>query len=509
MRGRDDRVEVAAFGRDVGVHQGVLVVALQLQAQRFDVLAVAGRLGQLLAVDEAHRAGGAHHCDLRAGPGDVDVAAHVLGAHDAVGAAVGLAGDHGDLGDGGLAVGVEQFGAAADDAVVLLLGSRQEAGNVHQHDDRHVEAVAGSDEPGGFFRGVDVQAAGELGRLVSDDADRAAVDPPEPDDDVLRVSGLHLEELVVVEDPGDHLVHVIRLVRRIRDQGVEFVVLLGEVVLDRTGVRRRGQARWFGVVVGRQVAQQVADVVEGVLLTGGDVVRGAGFGHVGLRAAEFLHGDVLTGDGFDDVGSGDEHLTGLGDHDDEVGERGGVDVAAGRRTHDQRDLRDHSGGQDVVAEDPAVEAEGDHALLDAGAGAVVDADQRPSGLDRQLLHLDDLLAVDLAEAAAEHCRVLAEDADVAAVDGAVAGDHAVADRPVVLQTEVRAAVAGQGVEFDERPFVEQGQDAFAGGQLALGVGLLDRALANRMQCLLGPLAQIGQLSGRRVDIRFGNARHGC
>ena len=300
--------------------------------------------------------------------------------------------------------------------------------------------------------------------------------------------------------------HVIGLVRRVRDQGVQFEVLVGEVVLDRPGVRRRREARRLGVVVGRQEAEQVADEVEGVLLAGGDIVQGAGLGHVGLGAAELLHGDVLTGDGLDDVRPGDEHLAGLVDHDDEVGQGGGVHVPARRGTHDQRDLRDHPGGQDVVAEDPAVEAERDHTLLDAGAGAVVDADQRAAGLDGQFLDLDDLLAVDLAEAAAEHRGVLAEDAHLATVDGAVAGHHAVADRTVLLQVEVGGAVPRQGVEFDEGILVEQGQDPFAGGQLALGVGLLDGGFADRVQRLLGAPAQIGQLAGRRMNIRGRNIR---
>ena len=121
-------------------------------------------------------------------------------------------------------------------------------------------------------------------------------------------------------------------------------------------------------------------------------------------------------------------------------------------------------------------------------------------LMRQLLHLDDLLAVDLAEAAAEDRRVLAEDADVAAVDGAVAGHHAVAERAVVLEAEVRAAVPGQRVELDERILVQQREDALAGGQLALGVDLLDRRLADRVQRLLGALAQIGELARRGVDV---------
>ena len=338
---------------------------------------------------------------------------------------------------------------------------------------------------------------------------------PKPTMMFCRVAGLHLEELVVVEDAGDDLVHVVGLVRRIRDQRVQLEVLVGEVVLDRALRHRGGVARRVGVVVARQVGQQLADVVEGVLLAGGDVVRRARLGHVGVGAAEFLHRDVLTGDGLDDVGAGDEHLAGLVDHDDEVGQRGGVHVPARCGAHDQRDLRDDARGEDVVAEDLAVEAERDDALLDAGARAVVDADQRAAGLDREFLDLDDLFAVDLAEAAAEHRRVLAEDAHLAAVDGAVAGHHAVAERALVRQPEVRAAVPGQRVEFDERSLVQQRQDALSGGQLALGVDLLDRRLTDRVQRLLAALAQIGQLARGGVDVdlvlggRFGNARHGA
>ena len=300
-------------------------------------------------------------------------------------------------------------------------------GHVHEGDDRHVEGVAGPHEPRRLLGGVDVEAAGELGRLVGDDADAAAVDAAEPDDDVHGALGLHLEELVVVEQAADHLVHVVGLVGRVRDQRVEFEILRGERLLDRPLDRvGRGVAGRLAAVVAGQVGQHLLDPVEGVLLAGGDVVRHAGFHHVGVGAAEVLHGDVLAGDGLDDVRAGDEHLAGLIDHDDEIGERGGVHVATGCGTHDQRDLRDHAGGGDVALEYLAVEAERDDTLLDAGAGALVDADQRAAGLHREVHHLDDLLAVHLAEAATENRDVLAEDADLAAVDGAVAGDDAVA-----------------------------------------------------------------------------------
>jgi hypothetical protein len=151
---------------------------------------------------------------------------------------------------------------------------------------------------------------------------RAALDAAEPDDDVGRIAGLHLEELVIVEDAGDHLVHVVGLVRRIRDQRVELDVLVGEVVLDATCRHRHRVARRVCVIVARKVAQQLANVVEGVLLARCDVVRCAGLGHVCVRATQLLHRDVLAGDGLDHVGAGDEHLAGLIDHDDEVGQRG-------------------------------------------------------------------------------------------------------------------------------------------------------------------------------------------
>ena len=87
---------------------------------------------------------------------------------------------------------------------------------------------------------------------------------------------------------------------------------------------------------------------------------------------------------------------------------------------------------------------------------------------------------DLTEAAAEHGEVLREHAHLPAVDGAVAGDDAVAVGAVVGQVEGGRPMAGQPVELDERVGVEQGGDAFACGALALGVLALDGAGCSRV-----------------------------
>ena len=67
---------------------------------------------------------------------------------------------------------------------------------------------------------------GQVHRLVGHHADGRALHPAEADHDIRREPGVDLEELAVVEHVGDHLVHVVGLVRRVGDERVEFRVRL-------------------------------------------------------------------------------------------------------------------------------------------------------------------------------------------------------------------------------------------------------------------------------------------
>jgi len=144
----------------------------------------------------------------------------------------------------------------------------------------------------------------------------------------------------------------------------------------------------------------------------------------------------------------------------------------------------------------------DDAFLDARATPLVDAHHRAPRLHREVEHLDDLFAVHLAEAAAEDRDVLAEHADRAAVDGAVSGDDAVAERSAPLHAECGRAMAGELVELDERTLVEKGVDTLAGRLLALGVLLLDGPGGAGMNGFVVAAVQVGQLAGRGVPVEF-------
>ena len=72
-----------------------------------------------------------------------------------------------------------------------------------------------------------------------------------------------------------------------------------------------------------------------------------------------------------------------------------------------------------------------------------------------------------AEAAAEHCEVLAEDEDGPAEHGAAPGDHAVAGHPLLGHAEVGARVLSERVILDECAGVAEQLDPLASRQLTL------------------------------------------
>jgi hypothetical protein len=134
------------------------------------------------------------------------------------------------------------------------------------------------------------------------------------------------------------------------------------------------------------------------------------------------------------------------------------------------------------------------------AARVEHADDRNAGLQRQVHHLDDLLAGDLAERPAEDREVLRVDGDLPPMDRAGTGDDGVAVGALLLHAERVRAVAHELVELDERTVVEKLFDAFAGGLLALRVLLRDGGLTRLRDSLVVAVLEVGQLAGRRVHV---------
>jgi len=140
------------------------------------------------------------------------------------------------------------------------------------------------------------------------------------------------------------------------------------------------QVRRVDKVVGGEEAEQVLDVVQATLLVRRHVGGHTRLGGVAAGTAQFLERDLFAGDGLHHVGSRDEHVRCLVDHEDEVGHGRGVDRPSGGRAHDGADLGHHPAGHRVAVEDVAVAGQGVHALLDAGPAGVAHAHHRATGL---------------------------------------------------------------------------------------------------------------------------------
>ena len=211
--------------------------------------------------------------------------------------------------------------------------------------------------------------------------------------------------------------------------------------------------------------------------------------HVG--AAQAVLGDLLTGDRADDVRAGDEHLRGLADHEDEVRQGRGVGRAARAGAEHHADLRDDAGRLGVALEDAAVAGQRRDAFLDTGARAVVQRDQRRTGLDGHVHDLVDLGGVRLAQRPAEDPEVVRVGEDGAAVDGAPARDHAVGVRLLRLQAEARRAVPPQRLDLVERALVQEQLDPLTRRELPLGTLRFGGTLAGASPSLLTDGVQFG------------------
>ena len=140
-----------------------------------------------------------------------------------------------------------------DDPAIFLARPRQEARHVHQRQDRDRERIAEAHEPRGLARAVDVQAPGQHHGLVGDDADGASLQPDEPGQDVLGEGLLDLEEIALVRELVDQLLHVIGLVRVLGDQRVQRGFRPG-------GIVEEGAFGQLGAVGQRQEIDQAADL---------------------------------------------------------------------------------------------------------------------------------------------------------------------------------------------------------------------------------------------------------
>ena len=122
---------------------------------------------------------------------------------------------------------------------------------------------------------------------------------------------MHLHEITVIHDGVDDLMHVIWSVRVSRNYLVQVVIHAGDII-------RALHKRSFLHVVLRNEGDETTHFGESFLFCSSHEMCDSGLGSVDLGSAKLLHGDILTGNGFDYLRTGDEHIAVLLGHHDEV-----------------------------------------------------------------------------------------------------------------------------------------------------------------------------------------------
>jgi hypothetical protein len=200
-RGRVVRRTLVLVGAEDRRFEGLLVLGRPLLAPRLEPVATdrCEHRSRLLA---------AHHRDAGVGPHPQE--ARVVGAtaHAVVAGAERAADDDGELRNDAARHGGHQLRAVLGDPAVLVLAADHEAGDVLQEHQWDAALVAQLDEVRALQRRL-----AEQDPVVGDDADLATPDAREGADQGLAVQLLELVEPAAVDDPPDHLAHVVRRAR--------------------------------------------------------------------------------------------------------------------------------------------------------------------------------------------------------------------------------------------------------------------------------------------------------
>src|SRR5690606_19236049 len=179
---------------------------------------LAAALG-LFALDLYQHAGGllgAHYADPRIRPHPQEAWVVGTAAHAVITGAEAAADDHGELRYLGAGHRGDQLGAMLGDAAGLVFLPDHEAGDVLQKQQRNAALAGQFDEVRAFLRRF-----GEEDAVVRQDRHRIAVDMGETANQRGAEQRLEFIEAGVVDDTGDHLAHVERLLAVGRNHPVQ------------------------------------------------------------------------------------------------------------------------------------------------------------------------------------------------------------------------------------------------------------------------------------------------
>ena len=148
---------------------------------------------------------------------------------------------------------------------------------------------------------------------------------------------MDLEELTVIDDRADDVIHVVAAVGLVGDDSVEDII---DAVYSVRGLYAGSLLH----VVLRDEGEQVTDEADTLLFIVDSEVSDTTLGGVYASTTELLLSHIFARDGLDDLRTGEEHVARALAHDVEVRQSWRVNSTTSTRTEDSRDLWDDTRG---------------------------------------------------------------------------------------------------------------------------------------------------------------------
>src|SRR5690625_921416 len=176
----------------------------------------------LFAENDFYRSLGAHYGYFCRRPGNIIICTDMLGVHHIVRPSIRFAGNDRHFGDGGFAEGVQEFRSVLDDSPPLLIRTGKETRHIFKTYQWDIKSVTETDNPGTFYRGINIQYTRQYHWLVSYNAHCPARNPGKTYNQIFGVSLMDFIKGTAVCNPQNNIPDVVRFVWMFRYQTVQF-----------------------------------------------------------------------------------------------------------------------------------------------------------------------------------------------------------------------------------------------------------------------------------------------
>ena len=338
--------------------------------------------------------------------------------------------------------------------VVLLPRTRQEARHIHQGHQRNVERITKTHETRPLAAGIAVEHACIALRLVGHHAHALPVEAGEAHNDILGIIGLHFKKLTIVHYRSDNFVHVIRLIRIVRNDFIEEILQ----TVNRVGTFHP----WcFLHVVLRNITDKGTDHLHGLFFRFGREVRHTRLRGMHARASQVFLRHILASHRLHDFRTGQEHIRGILHHQNKIRQGRRIYGTARTRPENTGNLGNHTRCLNVTLEDIGITTQGVDTFLNTCSARIIDTDTRCPHFHGLVHHLTDFLGHGLRQRASVHREVLCKHINQTPVDSTASGHDPVPQILFLLHAEVGATMELEHVHFLETAFIQQHVNAFA------------------------------------------------